>query len=83
MRLIVALIVAISIVLSAQRRAAHASPDEYRLLQDLRKAYDIAERPIDDHHQSVNVTFKVLLQQILEVVSFASGSIFVDVGNVL
>lgn len=47
-----------------------ASEDEYRLLQDLRNEYDPVERPVTDHKQAIDVTLRIYLQQILEIVSF-------------
>jgi hypothetical protein len=49
---------------------ARASEDEFRLLQDLRKDYDIVERPVVNHKKPINVKLRLYLQQILEIVSF-------------
>jgi hypothetical protein len=46
------------------------SSDEYRLLQDLRQNYDSTERPVANDSDTVRVKLRVLLQQLLDVVSF-------------
>lgn len=46
-----------------------SSPHEYRLLQDLKQDYDTSERPILNHTEAVEVNLRVLLQQIVDVVS--------------
>lgn len=47
-----------------------ASEDEYRLLKDLRQNYDPLERPVSNSSLPLNVSMKLYLQQILDVVSF-------------
>ena len=47
-----------------------ASDEEYRLLRDLRRKYDPYERPVSDSALPLNVSMKLYLQQILDVVSF-------------
>lgn len=46
-----------------------ASPDEYRLLSDLRHNYDPYERPVANASDPLVVSVKLYLQQILDVVS--------------
>lgn len=48
---------------------ALSSEEEYRLLQDLKKNYDRVERPVVDHRKALDVSFRIYLQQILEIVS--------------
>lgn len=48
--------------------ATLGADEEFRLLRDLRENYDIAERPVLNHSQPVNVKLRILLQQILNVV---------------
>uniref|UniRef100_A0A0K0DRA6 Neur_chan_LBD domain-containing protein n=1 Tax=Angiostrongylus cantonensis TaxID=6313 RepID=A0A0K0DRA6_ANGCA len=50
-----------------------ASPDEYRLLSDLRHNYDPYERPVANSSEPLVVSVKIYLQQILDVVSFLSN----------
>ena len=45
------------------------SPDEYRLLSDLRHNYDPYERPVANSSDPLIVSVKIYLQQILDVVS--------------
>lgn len=47
----------------------HASEDEFRLLRDLKEDYDPIERPVQNHSDAVDVQLRVILQQILDVVS--------------
>lgn len=44
-----------------------ASPDEYRLLSDLRHNYDPYERPVANASEPLVVSVKIYLQQILDV----------------
>uniref|UniRef100_A0A1I7XM46 Cation transporter family protein n=1 Tax=Heterorhabditis bacteriophora TaxID=37862 RepID=A0A1I7XM46_HETBA len=44
-----------------------ASPDEYRLLSDLRHNYDSYERPVANASEPLVVSVKIYLQQILDV----------------
>ncbi|GMT07316.1 hypothetical protein PENTCL1PPCAC_29490, partial [Pristionchus entomophagus] len=44
-----------------------ASPDEYRLLSDLRHNYDPYERPVANSSDPLQVSIKLYLQQILDV----------------
>ncbi|KAL3093172.1 hypothetical protein niasHT_022622 [Heterodera trifolii] len=48
-------------------RFASASDDEYRLLQDLKDRYDPVERPVFNHSDAVKVSFRLYLQQIVDV----------------
>jgi nicotinic acetylcholine receptor len=48
---------------------ASASNDEFRLLKYLREGYDVFERPVENSSQALNVSVRVYLQQILDVVS--------------
>uniref|UniRef100_A0A1I7UUM1 Neur_chan_LBD domain-containing protein n=1 Tax=Caenorhabditis tropicalis TaxID=1561998 RepID=A0A1I7UUM1_9PELO len=45
----------------------YSSDDEYRLLRDLREGYDPMERPVSDHSKPVNVQFRLILQQLVDV----------------
>ena len=44
----------------------YGSPDEYRLLSDLRHNYDPYERPVANSSDSLIVSVKIYLQQILD-----------------
>uniref|UniRef100_A0A914I8V5 Uncharacterized protein n=1 Tax=Globodera rostochiensis TaxID=31243 RepID=A0A914I8V5_GLORO len=48
-------------------RSTFASDDEYRLLQDLKDRYDPVERPVLNHTDAVKVSFRLYLQQIVDV----------------
>lgn len=50
-------------------RIVRASEDEFRLLRDLKEDYDPIERPVQNHSDAVDVQLRVILQQILDVVS--------------
>ncbi|CAI4225910.1 unnamed protein product [Auanema sp. JU1783] len=43
------------------------SPDEYRLIQDLKENYDIVERPVRNHTDSLPVKVGIILQQIVDI----------------
>ncbi|GMR37775.1 hypothetical protein PMAYCL1PPCAC_07970 [Pristionchus mayeri] len=43
------------------------SPEEYRLIQDLRQNYDAIERPVANHSEPVHVKMRIILQQIVDV----------------
>ncbi|CAI5441217.1 unnamed protein product [Caenorhabditis angaria] len=45
----------------------NSSDDEYRLLNDLREGYDPIERPVVNHHKPIEVKFRLLLQQLVDV----------------
>jgi hypothetical protein len=49
-------------------RVNEASEDEFRLLKDLRKTYDLMERPVADHRKPIRVNLRILLQQLVDVV---------------
>ncbi|VDM29683.1 unnamed protein product [Toxocara canis] len=51
------------------RKVVIGSDDEYRLLQDLRKNYDPHERPVLNHSEPIVIKLRILLQQLVDVVS--------------
>ncbi|GMT36339.1 hypothetical protein PFISCL1PPCAC_27636, partial [Pristionchus fissidentatus] len=55
------------ILLYAISVAVRSSPDEYRLLSDLRHNYDPYERPVANSSDPLKVSIKLYLQQILDV----------------
>ncbi|GMT16552.1 hypothetical protein PFISCL1PPCAC_7849, partial [Pristionchus fissidentatus] len=44
-----------------------SSPEEYRLIHDLRQNYDSIERPVSNHSDPVHVRMRIILQQIVDV----------------
>lgn len=48
------------------------SAQEYRLIQDLKEKYDTIERPVRSHSEPIPVKLRVLLQQIVDVVSLST-----------
>lgn len=49
--------------------AVFGSEDEFRLIQDLRNNYDPIERPVRNHSEPIRVKLRILLQQLVDVVS--------------
>ncbi|GMR47267.1 hypothetical protein PMAYCL1PPCAC_17462 [Pristionchus mayeri] len=47
--------------------SVYGSPDEFRLLNDLRQNYDPIERPVANHNDTLTVQLRIILQQIVEV----------------
>ncbi|RCN38126.1 hypothetical protein ANCCAN_15964 [Ancylostoma caninum] len=45
------------------------SEDEFRLIQDLKNNYDPIERPVRNHSEPIRVNLRILLQQLVDVVS--------------
>jgi hypothetical protein len=45
----------------------HSSADERRLYEDLKRGYNILERPVENHSLPVTVYLKVSLQQLIDV----------------